>query len=307
MVQKILLASPRGFCAGVERAIKIVELALKKYPGPIYVNHEIVHNRTVVESFKSQGVIFSDQLDKVPSGSVYIFSAHGVAPSFKAKAESLDLQLIDATCPLVTKVHWEAQKFAQEGFKIFYIGQRAHQEAIGVTDVSDMTLLENLEDIEVLSAQDYLEEKVVVLTQTTLSVDDTEYLIEALKAKIPHLKNPGDLCYATTNRQEAVKIISEESDFVIVVGSENSSNSKKLALTAEKQGTPSRLFDTVNDLPQAIFDHEVLGLTSGASVPDNLVQEVITKAQEINPKVIIKVVLTKDESSLKFPLPPEVA
>ncbi|HEY5714189.1 MAG TPA: 4-hydroxy-3-methylbut-2-enyl diphosphate reductase [Candidatus Gracilibacteria bacterium] len=306
MVQKILLANPRGFCAGVERAIKIVELALDKFKGPIYVNHEIVHNRTVVEAFRSQGVIFSDDLDQIPPGSIYIFSAHGVAPSFRKKAESLDLKLIDATCPLVTKVHWEAQKFSGEGFKIFYIGQKSHQEAIGVTDVANMILIETIKDVEKVEPENYRDQPTVVLTQTTLSVDDTEYLIKALRAKIPHLTEPGDLCYATTNRQDAVKVIAEASDFVMVMGSENSSNSKKLALTATKYGAESELFDTVDQIPENLFDHEIIGLTSGASVPDKLVQEVLVKAQAHSPKVRIEIITTKDESGLRFPLPKEV-
>ncbi len=311
MVQKMYLASPRGFCAGVDRAIEIVDLALKRFDKPVFVNHEIVHNKTVVESFKSRGVIFTDDLDEVPSGAIYVFSAHGVAPSFRAKAEERDFMCIDATCPLVTKVHWEAEKYHDEGYAIFYIGQEHHQEAIGVTDVAPMTLIENESDIEALRPTfiEHLNESkkpVVVLTQTTLSVDDTQALIVKLREKIPHLKESKDLCYATQNRQDAVKVLSEKCDFIIVIGSPNSSNSVKLALTANKAGSQSELFDTVKEIPDDIFEHTTLGVTSGASVPDSLVQAVLEKAKTFNPKVVIEVVLTKDESGLRFPLPKEL-
>lgn len=306
MVKTLYLASPRGFCAGVERAIEIVDLALKKFDKPVWVNHEIVHNRTVVRAFESQGVVFSDDLKAIPDGAVYILSAHGTAPSFQKKAEEKNIMVIDATCPLVTKVHWEAQKFHKDGFEILYIGQKNHQEAIGVTDVAPMTLLETTEDIEQLISSQYENKKVVVLTQTTLSVDDTQILIEKIKIKIPHLREPGDLCYATQNRQDAVKALSDKADFTIVIGSHNSSNSNKMVVTSEKYGTPSALFDTVKDIPDHIFEYESIGLTSGASVPDSLVKQVIEKAKKLNPDLTIEIVLTKDESGLSFPLPKEL-
>ena len=306
MVQKLILASPRGFCAGVERAIDIVKLALKQYPErKVYVNHEIVHNRWVVDDFEHQGVIFTDQLDSVEDGSVYIFSAHGVAPSFRKATEDKDLLCIDATCPLVTKVHWEAEKFSSEGYKIFYIGQKNHQEALGVMDVADMTLIERLEDVEQLRmTNDELRmyEKTVVLTQTTLSVDDTKSIIDALRIKIPHLREPGDLCYATQNRQDAVKELATKSDFVIVIGSEASSNSRKLVVTSKASGAGAELFDTAGDIMNNIFDHKVIGLTSGASVPDSLVEAVIEKAKAINPEVELETLIVHRES-VNFPLP----
>lgn len=305
MIETIYLAQPRGFCAGVERAIAIVDLALERFDAPVWVNHEIVHNRSVVESFRSRGVTFSDDLEAIPEGAIYVLSAHGTAPSFRAKAEAKDITIIDATCPLVTKVHWEAQKFAQEGFKIFYIGQKNHQEAMGVTDVTPMTLLENEDDIAALEAVP-ADQPTVVLTQTTLSVDDTQTLIAKLKEKVPHLREPGDLCYATQNRQDAVKVLAEKCDYIAVIGSANSSNSNKMVVTAEKYGTPAKLYDTVDDILNNIFDHKNLGLTSGASVPDSLVMAVIDRAKTFNPEVKVEIVLTKDESGLSFPLPPEL-
>jgi len=213
--------------------------------------------------------------------------------------------LIDATCPLVTKVHWEAQKFANEGFKIFYIGQRNHQEAIGVTDVAPMTLVETEADIEALEPVD-ADTPAVVLTQTTLSVDDTQALVAKLKQKVPQLRDPGDLCYATQNRQDAVKVLAKKCDFVIVIGSTNSSNSTKLVVTSKKYGADAALYDQAGDIPAEVFENANLGLTSGASVPDRLTLAVIERAKSLNPKVVTEVVLTKDESGLSFPLPPEL-
>ncbi|NCP67105.1 4-hydroxy-3-methylbut-2-enyl diphosphate reductase [bacterium] len=304
MIETLYLAQPRGFCAGVERAIAIVDLALKKYDRPVWVNHEIVHNRSVVESFRSRGVIFSDDVEAIPEDAVFILSAHGTAPGFRKKVEARGIQIIDATCPLVTKVHWEAQKFHTDGYKIFYIGQAEHQESIGVMDVAPMTLIENEADILDLDFDET--EKIVVLSQTTLSVDDTKRLSDLLKYKIPHLREPGDLCYATQNRQDAVKVLSQTCDYIIVIGSENSSNSNKMVVTANKNGVDSQLFDTAEEIPNNIFDHKSVGLTSGASVPDSLVMPVIEKAKAINPNLKVEIVLTKDESGLSFPLPLEL-
>lgn len=314
MIEKIYLAQPRGFCAGVERAIAIVDLALKKWDRPVWVNHEIVHNRSVVESFRSRGVVFSDDVEAIPKNALFILSAHGTAPSFRAQVEKRGIQIIDATCPLVTKVHWEAQKFHQDGYKIFYIGQRYHQESVGVMDVAPMTLIETEDDIERLSESGLLapgakpspDSKAVVLSQTTLSVDFTEALTAKLKAKIPHLRTPGDLCYATQNRQDAVKVLCQTCDYIVVIGSPNSSNSNKMVVTAKKSGVESALYDTAADIPNNIYDHKSLGLTSGASVPDTLVMPVIEKAKALNPAVEIEIVLTKDESGLSFPLPLEL-
>ena len=304
MIETIYLAQPRGFCAGVERAIEIVELALKKFDTPVWVNYEIIHNRTVVDSFKRRGVTFSSDLNLVPEGAIYIFSAHGVAPSFRKKAEAKNIKIIDATCPLVTKVHWEAQKFANDGFDIYYIGQKNHQESIGVMDITPMTLIENAEDIEALTPNN--NPKAVVLTQTTLSVDGTKILSTKLKEKVPHLREPGDLCYATQNRQDAVKALTKKCDYIVVIGSANSSNSNKMVVTATKCGTDAKLYDTVDLIENKIFDHKALGLTSGASVPDRLVMKVIERAKTFNPDLKVEIVLTKDESGLSFPLPPEL-
>jgi 4-hydroxy-3-methylbut-2-enyl diphosphate reductase len=304
MIETIYLAQPRGFCAGVERAIAIVDLALNKWDCPVWVNHEIVHNRTVVESFRSRGVVFSDDVEAIPTNAVFILSAHGTAPSFKAKVQARGIKIIDATCPLVTKVHWEAQKFHADGYKIFYIGQKEHQESIGVMDVAPMILIENEADINALAPD--TTEKVVVLSQTTLSVDETQRLSAQLKIKIPYLREPGDLCYATQNRQDAVKVLSETCDYIAVIGSPNSSNSNKMVVTAKKNGTDSALYDNVDDIPNPIFQFKNLGLTSGASVPDSLVMSVIGRAQNFNPNLKVEIVLTKDESGLTFPLPLEL-
>jgi 4-hydroxy-3-methylbut-2-enyl diphosphate reductase len=304
MIETIYLAQPRGFCAGVERAIAIVDLALKKWDCPVWVNHEIVHNRTVVESFRSRGVVFSDDVEAIPENAVFILSAHGTAPSFRKRAEARGIKIIDATCPLVTKVHWEAQKFHTDGFKIFYIGQKEHQESIGVMDVAPMTLIENFADIEALEREET--EKVVVLSQTTLSVDDTNAMAAKLKEKIPHLREPGDLCYATQNRQDAVKVLSETCDYIVVIGSPNSSNSNKMVVTAKQNSIDSKLYDNADEIPNNIFEFKNLGLTSGASVPDSLVMPVIEKAKTFNPNVKVEIVLTKDESGLSFPLPLEL-
>jgi len=304
MIETIYLAQPRGFCAGVERAIAIVDLALKKWDCPVWVNHEIVHNRTVVESFRSRGVVFSDDVEAIPENAVFILSAHGTAPSFRKRAEARGIKIIDATCPLVTKVHWEAQKFHTDGFKIFYIGQKEHQESIGVMDVAPMTLIENFADIEALERDET--EKVVVLSQTTLSVDDTNAMAAKLKEKIPHLREPGDLCYATQNRQDAVKVLSETCDYIVVIGSPNSSNSNKMVVTAKQNSIDSKLYDNADEIPNNIFEFKNLGLTSGASVPDSLVMPVIEKAKTFNPNVKVEIVLTKDESGLSFPLPLEL-
>lgn len=235
-----------------------------------------------------------------------------MAPSFRKKAEERDFMLIDATCPLVTKVHWEAQKYNDQGCALFYIGQRNHQEAIGVMDVAPMSLIEDADDIDNLTDAyiDRLKKSkkpIVVLTQTTLSVDDTNALVQKLKERLPDLKEPGDLCYATQNRQDAVKVLSQKKcDYIVVIGSENSSNSVKLSHTAKQLGIDSDLFDNSDEIGSEVFVNETIGLTSGASVPERLIQDVVERAKHINPEVVIEVVLTKDESGLKFPLPKEL-
>ncbi len=302
MVKNIFLATPRGFCAGVERAILIVEKALEKFGTSIYVNHEIVHNKFIVDNFKQKGVIFTDDLTSIPKGSVYIFSAHGISPKVRKQVKAKNLQIIDATCPLVTKVHWEAEKFNNEDFYLFYIGQANHQEYLGVKGVAPLHLLENKSDVASIKVADFENKKVVCLTQTTLSEDDTRSTLNALKDKIPHLRIPGDICYATTNRQESVKALCLKSDFIIVIGSENSSNSQKLVYVAQKEGTKAQLFENANQIPDEILAYSNIGVTSGASVPEVLIQELVDRVKAKNPHVKIQKIETKKEN-LEFPLP----
>lgn len=302
--QKIYLASPRGFCAGVERAIKVVNKAIEQFGTPIYVNHEIVHNQYIVNNFKKQDVIFTDNLKEVPENSVFIFSAHGVSPQFRKKAEAKNLKIIDATCPLVTKVHWEARKFNEENQKIFYIGQKKHQEFLGVSGVGNLELLEKIEDAQKINSKDYENQKVVCLSQTTLSINDTGEILQTLKQKIPHLKIPGDICYATTNRQKAVEALAKVCDFILVIGSKNSSNSNKLVTVAKKFGCEAQLFENAEAIPPEIFKYENIGLTSGASVPEVLVQEVVKLFKGKIKNLEIEAVKTFDET-VEFQLPKE--
>lgn len=309
-MKKIYLAEPRGFCAGVERAIEIVERAIDLYPGrKVVVNHEIVHNKYVVENFESRGVVFTDDLDDVANDSVYIFSAHGVSPVFRKKVAEKNLLTIDATCPLVTKVHWEAEKFSKEGYYCFYIGQENHQEYLGVAGVCDLHLLESVKDVEKLSSQQvekFKDVKVVCLSQTTLSVEDTDKVLEKLREKIPHVRVPGDICYATTNRQEAVKKLVNLVDFLVVIGSESSSNTKKLVSVAEKSGLAAERFEGAGSINVESFQNfEKIGITSGASVPDALVQEVVEKFRGSFGEISVEVVRGREEN-LHFPLPKEV-
>ncbi len=304
MINKVFLASPRGFCAGVERAILIVEKSIEKFGTPIYVNHEIVHNQFVVKGFEKKGVIFTENLEEIPKNSVYIFSAHGISPKIREKAKKKNLKIIDATCPLVTKVHWEAEKFDNQGAYCFYIGQKNHQEYLGVKGVAPLHLLSNQSDVEKISANDFVNKEVICLTQTTLSVDDTSEIIESLKSKIPHIRIPGDICYATTNRQESVKTLCEKVDYLIVIGSQNSSNSQKLVSVSKKYGTNAQLFENMESIPEEIFEYKTLGITSGASVPEILIEELLDKIKRINPNINIKSIETKKED-FKFPLPKE--
>lgn len=305
MKQTLYIAFPRGFCAGVQRAIDIVEECLKRFPSPIYVNHEIVHNKFVVEDLRSRGVIFSDDLDSVSENATYIFSAHGVSPIFRKKAEEKNLRLIDATCPLVSKVHTEAEMFLNKGYEIFYIGQRDHQETIGTMGIADMQLLEKIEDVANIDSEKYKEKQVVCLTQTTLAIPETHKVIDALKEKIPHLRVPGDICYATTNRQKALLEMTKKCDGIIVVGSVNSSNSNKLVKLSLKEKIPAILIDNVTEIPEEMFALENIGLTSGASVPEKLVLEVVEKFQKNNPTLKVEPLQVCEEKVL-FPMPPEL-
>ncbi len=275
----LLIAAPRGFCAGVDRAIKIVELAIKKYGAPVYVRHEIVHNRFVVDQLKKQGAIFVEELDEVPDGVPVVFSAHGVPKAVPRKAEERGLEYLDATCPLVSKVHRQAERQVKAGNHIFFVGHANHPEVIGTfgqVEPGNMTLVETLDDVAELSPQN--PEKLAYLTQTTLSVDDTREIIAALKNRFPDIVGPKgeDICYATSNRQDAVKNISAASDLVLVIGAPNSSNSLRLVEVAERNGTNAYLIQRATDIELNWFEGvNRLGLTAGASAPELLVREVV--------------------------------
>ena len=275
---KIILAAPRGFCAGVNMAIECLDLSIKTLGPPVYVYHEIVHNKYVVETFQGKGAIFVDSLEDVPFGSNLLFSAHGISPQIREQARERDLYAIDATCPLVTKVHLEAVRYAKEGFTILLIGHEGHDEVIGTMGEAptSMILVENKEDVDRIQVAD--ESKVAYLTQTTLSVDDANRIIDKIRERFPEVKSPpkGDICYATQNRQEAVRIIADDVQLVLVVGSQNSSNSQRLKEIAIEQGKRAYLIDGVEDIDDQWFDSvETLMITAGASAPENLVQDCI--------------------------------
>lgn len=276
----VLLAAPRGYCAGVDRAVETVEKALDKYGAPVYVRKEIVHNRYVVDTLADRGAIFVDETDEVPEGSHLVFSAHGVSPAVHSEARSLNLQTLDATCPLVTKVHNEVKRFARDGFQILLVGHEGHEEVEGTAgEAPEVThLVDGVEGVAKLP--DFLDnEPLVWLSQTTLSVDETMQIVALLKERFPHLQNPpsDDICYATQNRQVAVKAISERCDLMIVVGSQNSSNSKRLVEVALEAGAnASYLVDYANQIDEAWLEGvSTVGVTSGASVPEILVREVL--------------------------------
>ena len=280
----VLLANPRGFCAGVERAIEIVERALELHGAPIYVRHEIVHNRFVVERLRAKGAVFVEELGEVPTGSIVIFSAHGVAKAVQAEADRRRLKVFDATCPLVTKVHIEVMKMLREGYEIVMIGHRGHPEAEGTMGqaASGMHLVETLEDVAALEVRS--PHKLAYVTQTTLSVDDARAMVEALKARFPAIRGPkkDDICYATQNRQDAVKFMAPQCDVVIVVGSPNSSNSNRLREVAEHMGAQADMVDTAADLrPEWLAGKRRVGVTAGASAPEVLVNEVIARLREL--------------------------
>jgi len=284
---KILLANPRGFCAGVDRAIDIVERAIELFGAPIYVRHEVVHNRFVVDRLRSMGALFVEELDEVPDDATVIFSAHGVSKAVQAEARRRGLRVFDATCPLVTKVHMEVSRFAREGREVILIGHEGHPEVEGTMGQFDDTqggrivLVEDVSDVETLEVSDPA--RVGVVTQTTLSVDDTADVLDALKARFPTLMTPRkeDICYATQNRQDAVKSLVAKCDVVVVVGSQTSSNSNRLREIAEKAGIPGYLVDGPDDLERDWFDgKQVVGVTAGASAPELLVQRVVARLKE---------------------------
>ncbi len=300
MTKKLLIAVPHGFCAGVKRAILTLETALEKYGSPIYVNHEIVHNSYLVERFKSKGVHFEVNINEIPENSILMISAHGVSTKFRDRCKKRNFKIIDTTCPLVLKVHNEAMQYAKKGYKILIIGHKKHQEIIGTSGVAKMEIIENKEDIEKIDSKKYKNEKVACLTQTTLSIDYTKGLIEKLEKKIPHLETLSDICFSSQNRQTAVKELCKKCDFVIVIGSKNSSNSNKLVDTAISHGCKAKLFENAQTIPKEIFQYETIGLTSGASVPEELTNQVIEKFKSKNVK--IKTIQTSEETS-SFPLP----
>lgn len=275
---KILLANPRGFCAGVRMAIEVVDQVLRARGAPVYVYHEIVHNLHVVEDFRRRGVKFVDSIEEVPEGAIIVFSAHGVSPAIRAAAQRRNLQQVDATCPLVTKVHNEVIRYARDGYQIVFIGHPEHQEAIGTVGEAPqaITVVDKPEEVERLSFDP--NRKLAYVTQTTLSVTDAQRVIDALKAKFPWIKPPpkDDICYATTNRQEAVSVLSPEADLVLVVGSKNSSNSNRLVDRARDLGRPAYLVDDQSELRDEWFAgvNTVL-VTAGASAPDHLIEDLI--------------------------------
>ncbi len=276
--EKLLLAAPRGYCAGVDRAVQTVERALELYGAPVYVRKEIVHNKHVVEQLRDRGAVFVDSETEVPEGATVVFSAHGVAPSVHANAQRQRLQTIDATCPLVTKVHVEAKKFAAEGYTIVLIGHAGHEEVEGTMGEApeNIVLIENEQDVDKLEVQD--PRKVAYISQTTLSVDETRAVINRLRERFPEIIGPrtDDICYATTNRQAAVKQLARECDLVLVIGSRNSSNSNRLVEVAREHGADSHLIDNETQVREEwLAGKPVVGITSGASAPDELVERLV--------------------------------
>ncbi|MBT0724232.1 4-hydroxy-3-methylbut-2-enyl diphosphate reductase [Rosenbergiella sp. S61] len=308
---KILLANPRGFCAGVDRAISIVERALEMYGAPIYVRHEVVHNRYVVEGLRERGAVFIEEISEVPDGAILIFSAHGVSQAVRAEAKARQLtMLFDATCPLVTKVHMEVARASRKGTEAILIGHAGHPEVEGTmgqysNPQGGMYLVESPDDVWKLTVKN--EANLCFMTQTTLSVDDTSDVIDALRQRFPLIIGPrkDDICYATTNRQEAVRQLADEADVVLVVGSKNSSNSNRLAELAQRAGRLARLIDSAEDInPQWLENISCVGVTAGASAPDILVQQVIARLMEHGGEPAIE--LSGREENIFFEVPKEL-
>ncbi|HHF0148187.1 TPA: 4-hydroxy-3-methylbut-2-enyl diphosphate reductase [Haemophilus influenzae] len=307
---KIILANPRGFCAGVDRAISIVELALEIHGAPIYVRHEVVHNRFVVNGLRDRGAIFVEELSEVPDGAIVIFSAHGVSQAVRKEAKDRNLKVFDATCPLVTKVHMQVARASRKGTKAILIGHKGHPEVEGTmgqysNEDGGIFLIEKVEDIARLPMQD--NDDLTFMTQTTLSLDDTAETIAALKEKYPAIQGPhkNDICYATTNRQEAVRELAKLSDLVLVVGSKNSSNSNRLAELASRMGIKSQLLDDPSDIQDDWFnDVKTIGITAGASAPEELVQSIISRLKEFGADTIEE--LQGLEENMFFEVPKEL-
>jgi 4-hydroxy-3-methylbut-2-enyl diphosphate reductase len=306
--KKLLLLTPRGFCAGVVRAIDVVQIALELYGAPIYVRKEIVHNRHVVDDLRDRGAIFVEELGEVPEGARVIFSAHGVSPAVRAEARRRNLQVIDATCPLVTKVHLEAIRFARQGFTIVLIGHKDHDEVVGTLgEAAHCTVLvSNVEDVDRLSVADPA--RVACLTQTTLSLDETRDIVARLRGRFPAIQGPPaqDICYATENRQQAVKAVVPRADLLLVVGSRNSSNSRRLVEVCGKIGVPAYLIDDAGEVKAGWLEGiSTVAVTAGASAPENLVQELIGDLRQRGFSQVEQVEV-KDED-VRFSLPPELA
>ena len=304
---EVLLANPRGFCAGVERAIEIVERAIKLFGAPIYVRHEVVHNKFVVEDLRAKGAIFIERLDEVPTGSTLVFSAHGVPQSVRRDAEARGLRVFDATCPLVTKVHVEVAKMREQGREIIMIGHKGHPEVEGTMGQanSGMHLVETVEDVALLHLQN--ESMVAYVTQTTLSVDDAQVIVDALKARFPAIIGPkkDDICYATQNRQDAVKFMTPKSDLIIVVGSQNSSNSNRLREVAALRNVPAYLVDNAAGVnPAWLAGKKRIGVTAGASAPEVLVAEVVARLRELGASTVRT--LEGATENVTFPIPKEL-
>ena len=301
---QIFLANPRGFCAGVDRAIEIVERALALHGAPIYVRHEVVHNKFVVEGLKAKGAIFIEDLNDVPPGSILVFSAHGVPQAVRHEAEARNLTVFDATCPLVTKVHIEVSRMRQQGKEIVMIGHKGHPEVEGTMGQSSggMYLVETPQDVAQLQVRD--EQNLAYVTQTTLSVDDASTIIAALKTRFPFITGPkkDDICYATQNRQDAVKVLAQQCDLVIVVGSPNSSNSNRLREVAQNLGVPAYLVDSAAELkPEWLQGKLHVGVSAGASAPEVLVGEVVARLQALGAQQVQE--LSGIEENVVFPLP----
>ena len=303
---EIVLASPRGFCAGVDRAILIVEKALQKWRPPIYVRHEIVHNRQVVERLQAQGVIFVEEIEEIPKGAHAIFSAHGVSPAVRKQAQEQSLEVVDATCPLVTKVHGEAQRYRRKDFTILLIGHADHVEVQGTMGEAPerMIVVETVQDAEKVQLSD--PNQVAYLTQTTLSLDDTSEIIKTLKKRFPSIEGPpkDDICYATQNRQNAVKELASQVERILVVGASNSSNTLRLVEVARAQGTAARRVEEASEIERADVEGvNSIGITAGASAPEDVVQSIVTKLCRLAPQHSLKELRLVDEN-VNFALPP---
>ncbi|MBG6287138.1 4-hydroxy-3-methylbut-2-enyl diphosphate reductase [Pseudomonas nitroreducens] len=308
---QIKLANPRGFCAGVDRAIEIVNRALDVFGPPIYVRHEVVHNKFVVENLRNRGAVFVEELDQVPDDTIVIFSAHGVSQAVRKEAESRGLKVFDATCPLVTKVHMEVVRYSRDGHECILIGHEGHPEVEGTMGQYDASnggaiyLVEDEEDVAALEVRN--PEALHFVTQTTLSMDDTSKVIDALRAKFPHIQGPrkNDICYATQNRQDAVKELADQCDLVLVVGSPNSSNSNRLRELAERMGTPGYLIDGAEDMQKEWFDGvQRIGITAGASAPEVLVRGVIQQLRDWGAEAEVE--LDGREENITFSMPKEL-